>query len=117
GLCRFTGLGLLSAGGDTCVLRDGDVICVNAGRPVDPGTDATVFQLASGSHHTCALLSDGDVRCWGDSLGSDRGQLGTANVSSRDGVIFSGTVQLGGRAVFLSAGRDYNCAILETGAV
>jgi hypothetical protein len=117
GLCRFTGLGLLSAGGDTCVVRDGDVICVNAGQPLDIGTDAAVFQLASGSHHTCALLSNGEVHCWGDSLGSDRGQLGTANVSSRDGVIFSGTVQLGGRAVFLNAGTDYNCAILESGSV
>lgn len=117
GLCQFTGLGLLSAGGDTCGLRDGEVLCLNAGEAMDLGADAEVFQLTSGSHHTCALLSSGEVRCWGDSLGVDRGQLGTPSVSSRDGVTFFGTVQLGGRAVFLSAGRDYACAILATGSV
>jgi hypothetical protein len=117
GLCRFTGAGLLSAGfWDTCAIRDGQVFCQIAGGPVDLGANTTALQVSTGQHHTCALLANGDVRCWGDSQGSDRGQLGTAAVSSDDGVLFLGTVQLGGRATFVSAGTDYNCAVLDTGS-
>lgn len=117
-LCRFTGIGLVAAGfWDTCVIRDGQVFCLNAGRPVDLGADTTALQVSSGGHHTCALLANGGVRCWGDSQGSDRGQLGTQSIRSAGEDIFIGTVQLGGRAVSISAGTDYNCAVLDTGAV
>jgi len=40
--------------------------------PLDTGL-ATVAQIASGESHTCALLTDGTVRCWG---ANDAGQLG-----------------------------------------
>jgi Regulator of chromosome condensation (RCC1) repeat len=117
-LCRFTGVGLVSAGfWDTCAIREGDVFCQVAGGPIDLGGDGSALQLSTGQHHTCALLTTGAVRCWGDSLGSDRGQLGALDVSSEDGIIFSGTVQLGAPATFISAGTDYNCAVVETGGV
>jgi alpha-tubulin suppressor-like RCC1 family protein len=44
---------------------------------VDVGGEVT--QLAAGGFHTCALLSDGCVRCWGL---SDHGQLGYGNRTS-----------------------------------
>lgn len=117
-ICRFTGIGLVSAGfWDTCVIREGGVYCVGAGGPIDLGADATAFQISTGQHHTCALLSNGSVRCWGDALGSDRGQLGTTSIQSAGGEILIGTVQLGARAVSISAGTDSNCAVIETGAV
>jgi hypothetical protein len=117
-LCRFTGTGLLSAGfWDTCVIEDGQVFCVSAGGPIDLGANTTALQISTGQHHTCALLANGNVRCWGDSLGNDRGQLGTTTVQSEDGVIFIGNVQLGGRAASISAGTDTTCAVMETGAV
>lgn len=118
GLCRFTGAGLLSAGfWDTCAIREGEVFCQSAGAPINLGANQAALQVSTGQHHTCALLASGSVRCWGDSQGSDRGQLGTTSVTSEDGIIFVGTVQLGGRATFVSAGTDYNCAVLDTGAV
>ncbi len=117
-LCRFTGTGVLSAGfWDTCVIEDGQVVCEVAGGPIDLGANTTALQISTGQHHTCALLANGNVRCWGDSLGNDRGQLGTTNVQSEDGVIFIGNVQLGGRAASISAGTDTTCAVMETGAV
>lgn len=39
--------------------------------PVDVG--ATAVAIATGRAHTCALLADGDLRCWGE---GNRGQLG-----------------------------------------
>ncbi len=57
--------------GDT--LRRGDM-------PGDLPTPAVALgdaavQLAAGGHHTCALLADGSLRCWG---ANDAGQLGQA---------------------------------------
>ena len=37
-------------------------------------------QLAAGCHHTCAVLDDGSVACWGL---NDKGQLGVGDTMSR----------------------------------
>ena len=39
----------------------------------DAGTDGKTVAISSGLEHTCALLSDGIVKCWGD---NSYGQLG-----------------------------------------
>ena len=41
--------------------------------PVDLGTGRTVSDLSVGFHHTCAVLDDGSLKCWGSNA---RGQLG-----------------------------------------
>eukprot|EP01083_Nonionella_stella_P108881 316976_1 len=40
------------------------------------GVTVTVIQIALGSQHTCALLSTGDVKCWGK---GEYGRLGYGN--------------------------------------
>jgi uncharacterized repeat protein (TIGR01451 family) len=86
-----------------------------------PGSPAPFRALSAGNQHTCAILSDGSVRCWGD---NGAGQLGLGNVTDRgDGPNEMGTnlpaVDLGaGRtATTLAAGVNHTCAILDTGAV
>jgi cysteine-rich repeat protein len=71
-----------------------------------------VIAVAAGGSHTCALLRSGKVRCWGDNA---FGQLGYGDTErrSRPGP----DIDLGGRAVQLSAGSDHTCAVLDTGAV
>lgn len=46
---------------------------------VDVSVGGDVVQIAAGSNHTCALLANGGVRCWG--LGTD-GQLGYGNTNN-----------------------------------
>lgn len=68
--------------------------------------------LAAGAAHTCALLADGAVRCWGK---NDRGQLGRGNTLSigDDEPPSIGTpVALGGLAVAIAAGGDHTCALM-----
>lgn len=41
--------------------------------PADAGTPGNVRELALGRNHSCALMKDGTVQCWGD---NSQGQLG-----------------------------------------
>ncbi len=94
----------------------GDVIA-----PVALGTGRTAVTLALGRFHTCAILDDGSVKCWGDGYW---GQLGYGNTAARGDnpgemgdalpVVPLGT---GRTAVALAAGWRNTCAILDDGSV
>jgi alpha-tubulin suppressor-like RCC1 family protein len=76
-----------------------------------------VVQLATGGSHTCVLLSNGFVRCWGN---NQYGQLGyghTNALGDNEAVSSVGHVNLGARAVRLTAGTDHTCALLNSGRV
>jgi alpha-tubulin suppressor-like RCC1 family protein len=88
-----------------------------AAGPVDLGSGRTARALAAGSNFTCALLDDGDVRCWG---GNSSGQLGLGNTTSVGDDETPATVPpvdlgAGGRAVAIAAGGFHACAVLDTG--
>lgn len=69
--------------------------------------------LALGTSHSCALLNDGSVKCWGSNL---EGQLGRAGGERRnvDGL---DPVELGQPALDIVAGGRHTCAILADGQV
>jgi len=77
-----------------------------------------VLQLTVGAGHTCALMVEGRVRCWGD---GSVGQLGIGLKGAlRDPSAFNEDVDLdgqGGRAVEVVAGFGHTCALLEGGRV
>lgn len=85
------------------------------------GSGRTAKAVATGLRHTCAILDTGSVKCWGDAF---IGQLGLDSNADRGG---SGdamgdtlpTVNLGaGRtAKMLTAGDNFNCAILDDDSV
>lgn len=86
---------------------------------VDLGAGVRVAQLAAGRYHTCALLDDGAVKCWGQNVA---GQLGLGDTTSRGGSPETmgealPTVDLGGGAVAtqLTAGLAHTCALLDDG--
>ncbi len=87
---------------------------------VELGGGVTVKALAVGAAHTCAILTDGSVKCWGD---NEFGQLGLGDTKDRgDEPEEMGdalpTVNLGSAsAVSISAGAAHTCAVLDNGSV
>jgi alpha-tubulin suppressor-like RCC1 family protein len=87
------------------------------------GTGRNAVTLATGLHHTCALLDDGRVKCWGWNY---KGELGLGDTNYRG---FRGVrpgemgdnlpaLELGpDRVVELAAGPGHSCARFDTGAV
>lgn len=86
---------------------------------VDLGAGRTARAIASGYEHTCAVLDNGSLRCWGR---NDVGQLGlgtTANVGDDETPASVAAVGVGaGRtAVSITAGYDNTCATLDDATV
>ena len=76
-----------------------------------------VTQLALGNAFSCALLEEGQVRCWGR---AGSGQLGYGTLVGVGGDTTpaeAGDVPLGGPAVRISAGDAHVCAVMHTGSV
>ncbi|MCH9685577.1 MAG: DUF4215 domain-containing protein [Deltaproteobacteria bacterium] len=75
------------------------------------------FDITAGQHHACAVLAEGEVRCWG---ANEFGQLGlshTADVGDDEPLVTAGFVDVGGPVSRLVAGRSHTCALLESGAM
>jgi alpha-tubulin suppressor-like RCC1 family protein len=124
----LTGAVALAAGyGHTCaLLSDATMRCwgenregqLGNGTIASPGTPqpvtvsgitgATAF--TTGAYHTCALLGNGTVRCWG----RNQGQLGNGTfTSSSTPVPVTGITN----AVAVSGGGAHTCAVLGDGTV
>jgi alpha-tubulin suppressor-like RCC1 family protein/PKD repeat protein len=76
--------------------------------PIPDAVDgiSAVMAVTAGSSHTCALLADGTVRCWGF---NGFGQLGNGSLAdSSDPVTVSGL----STATAVSAGSSHTCALL-----
>jgi len=86
---------------------------------VDLGSGRTARAITAADEHTCALLDNGRVRCWGFG-NSGRLGYGTTNDIGDDETPGSvGPVDLGsGRtARAITAGGAHTCALLDNGAV
>ena len=73
--------------------------------------------IAAGSNHTCALLDNASVVCWGRGNSGQLGQGATSNIGHSGSATVASTpaIDLGtGRtALALSAGDAHTCAILD----
>jgi hypothetical protein len=87
--------------------------------PVDLGAGRRALAISAGAYHTCALLDNARVRCWGS---SSLGQLGYGNKDTIGDDETPGSVSYvdlgaGRRALAVSAGTYHTCALLDGGAV
>ncbi len=137
---------LVAGATETCaLLRDGTMKCWGYGGPgqlgygnganigddklpssvgpvsVSTTPGVTVTQIAAGNYHTCALLSDGTVKCWGNPYD---GQLGYGNTNfigdnelpSSVGPVSVTTIP-GVTAVQIAAAANRTCALLSDSSV
>ncbi len=63
----------------------------------------SISSLSAGGDHTCALLDDRSIRCWGD---NSTGQLGNGTFAPTDVSTVVGVSD----AIAVSAGRQHSCA-------
>jgi alpha-tubulin suppressor-like RCC1 family protein len=119
---RMHGCALLSDGtvrcwGQNCngQLGNGEKQCNSVGPtpPIAVPDLNSVTALAAGTDHTCSLLADTTVQCWGDDAA---GQMGRG--SPRSDRAFPPGAVLGLRGVrSISAGGRFTCALLVEGTV
>ena len=87
---------------------------------IDLGGSGTVVALTAGGYHTCALFSNGVVKCWGSGVGGQLASGGTDHIGDGANEMGSnlGSVDLGSVTVSgLAAGGYHTCALLSGGAV
>ena len=115
--CAVLSDGSLKCWGRNTVGQVGDGTVADKSSPVSIGlgTGRTAEAVAVHSAHTCALLDNGSVRCWGD---DSYGDLGNGNAVS-DSLTPSAHVDFGadGTAVALDVGNDHSCAVLDNGSI
>jgi alpha-tubulin suppressor-like RCC1 family protein len=110
--------GQLGQGVDFSFSFGGDYIWGNAADeipsnlPSDINTGAQVTDVAAGDYHTCALSSDGQLKCWGY---GGNGQLGNGSGSylstpPADGVNLDGVT-----AYKIAAGSVHTCTLRSNG--
>lgn len=72
-----------------------------------PIIDKAHMQVASGRYHTCALMDDKTVKCWGDNT---YGQLGD---NTTTGKLSPNPVSGLSKVLSVSLGSNHTCALLE----
>jgi alpha-tubulin suppressor-like RCC1 family protein len=119
----------LASGADhTCAIRgNNDVICWGSNSYGELGNgavapfDGTVLvdnlagdakEIATGTNHSCALLTNGTVRCWG---ANTYGQLGNGTTTNASRPV--SVAGLPRPAVAITAGGDHTCAKLDDGSI
>lgn len=109
------------------------LLAVLVSAPAAYAQSRTVVQVTAGQYHSCALLSDGSVQCWGDNTyGQSTDQAGPfTQISAGDlytcGLKSDGSVHCWGSNVYgqasdqagpftqISAGDDVTCGVKTNG--
>jgi alpha-tubulin suppressor-like RCC1 family protein len=112
--CWGTGQGGRLGYGNADAIGD-DEAPASAG-DVDVGGAVRAF-AASG--HSCAVLDDGSVRCWGFNT---QGELGVPmstgkSVGEKEPASSAPAIDLGGNAVDVQNGGSFSCALIDDGSV
>ena len=85
--------------------------------PIDLGINRTAKTVAAGEHHTCAILDNDSLKCWGSGSFGKLGQGSTKDIGDDPDEMGDNLepIDLGtGRTVKqVSLGRDFTCALLD----
>ncbi|AKF85338.1 hypothetical protein MFUL124B02_11390 [Myxococcus fulvus 124B02] len=85
------------------------------------GAGRTAKALTTGADHTCAVLDDGSLKCWGD---NQHGQLGLGDMKNRGtqaremgDALLAVDLGAGRTAKSVTADRSFTCAVLDDDSV
>ena len=88
---------------------------------VNLGTGRKAVSVCVGVHHSCAVLDNAAIKCWGV---NEEGQLGQgdrvdrgASANDMGDNLPQVNLGTGARALEVTCGKDFTCALLESGAV
>jgi alpha-tubulin suppressor-like RCC1 family protein len=122
----------------TCALfESGDVLCWGSALFGEIGTGSTNFlgddelpasaspidlpgpaiAVSAGGAHSCALLENGEVHCWGANTFGELGYGNTSAVGDDESPSEAGPVQIGAPAIQIEAGFFHTCAVTNTNEV
>lgn len=94
----------------------GGIAADSASTPLNVKNVRNAVAIAAGFFHTCALIVDGRVICWG---ANRKGELGRGKIADSPSVGFEGLpepVRDVGSAVAIAAGGAHTCALLADGS-
>jgi len=117
--CVLVGLGSIYCWGDGDVGKLGNGTNAQSSVPIAVTGGAVAGRYAvdidAGDDHTCAVLDDGSVACWG---AGSFGALGTGTIDdSWVPVLADGGALSGRRATSVAAGGQFTCVTLDDGSV
>ncbi|MCT4641493.1 MAG: hypothetical protein N4A33_04290, partial [Bacteriovoracaceae bacterium] len=88
---------------------------------LDFGAGRTVKKLACGGYHTCAILDNNDLKCFGESSDGQTGQGATGDIGDAAGEMgdILQPVNLGTNryAVDIYLGHSHTCAVLDNATI
>jgi len=86
-------------------------------RPVKVDLGGKATAIATGANHSCAILTDGKIKCWGN---NERGQLGRGNLLTTGSVDLVSppptNPTLWTSAEVITAGASFTCAGMNDGS-
>ncbi|WP_293275724.1 RCC1 domain-containing protein [Nannocystis sp.] len=88
---------------------------------VDLGKDRTAISVRASYFHSCAILDDLSLKCWGSGSGGANGQGEAQNRGDGPGemgdMLPPIDLGMGRHAIKVAPGANYNCAILDNHGV
>ena len=87
----------------------------DAPQTVNVGSGRTTTSVYLGYHHTCAILDDQSVKCWGR---NQDGELGVGSTTSSFNTPQSiNSLGTNRHAISLALGEGFTCALLDDGSI
>ncbi|MBC7658126.1 MAG: hypothetical protein H7249_00305 [Chitinophagaceae bacterium] len=82
--------------------------------PIDLGAGRTAKSLSLGAYHTCAILDDSSLKCWGN---NSNGQLGYGDKNLRPSPEALAIDFAGVKVKTVASGAYHTCVVLQNGTV
>ena len=111
--CALLSTGAVKCWGLNTYGELGDGTTTTSSTPVNVSTlSSGVSAISAGGYQTCALLSTGAVKCWGQNT---NGQVGDGSTTQRNSPVDVSGLTSG--VTTISAGYLHSCAVLSTGVI